>query len=112
MESPRSKIEAARLKIELYKAAFPQGALSKGSTIREPYSYGGKLSPAPDDFSCWLMWITGTQFFELQQYLESLAHTDDIELRTSAIRERVELFKAAFPNGIYQKKERSRSMLG
>lgn len=47
--SPQSTSEAARLKIELYKAAFPQGALSKGSTIREPYAYGGKLSPHRDD---------------------------------------------------------------
>ena len=30
------------MKIELYKAAFPHGALSKGTTIRGTYTYGGK----------------------------------------------------------------------
>lgn len=41
LESPRSKGEAATMKIELYKAAFPHGALSKGTTIRGNYTYGG-----------------------------------------------------------------------
>lgn len=43
LESPRSKNEAAVMKIELYKAAFPHGALSKGTTIRGTYTYGGTL---------------------------------------------------------------------
>ena len=58
------------------------------------------------------MQTTGQQFFELEEYLKGIAHTDNIELRTTAIRERVQLFKAAFPKGIYQERARSRSVLG
>lgn len=45
LESPRSKAEAAVMKVELYKAAFPHGALSKGTTIRGTYTYGGWCYP-------------------------------------------------------------------
>ena len=54
--------------------------------------------------------MTGQQFFELQDHLTRLARSDNADLKSTALRQRVELFKAAFPIGIYEKKE-SKSLL-
>lgn len=45
----------------------------------------------------------------MKQYLKDMAHTDIVELRTTAIRQHVALFKAAFPKGIYALESRERS---